>query len=396
MHKQEVPDEHHRKVPSGCQTNIHCLELNPDILDKYQLLAENALTCLDHDSQFTLVLENHGCQPVYLASGQRVGHVEDVVLCPPEMVDIGKGLADTASQAAVNTLIAEAGTEHIPITDVVVQDKQKWLVKLMEAMTIYSSNLSADQTALLNKLVEEYSDVFALDATELGSTNLVAHSIDTGDHPPIRQPVRCVPFALNAKMEELVQKMMDQGVIQHSNSPWASPVVLVEKKDGSYRFCVDYRRLNSVTKMDVFPLPRVDDTLDMLAQTQFFSTLDLAAGYWQVRMDQDSQEKTAFNIHSGHYEFHVMPFGLCNGPATFQRLMESVLVSLSRNCCMVYLDDVLVIGKNFTEHMNNLREVFDRFRIANLKLKPGKCSLAGSEVVYLGYVVSRVGISADQ
>ena len=122
--------------------------------------------------------------PVYLASGQRLGHVEDVVLCPPEMVDIGKGLADSASQAAVNTLVAEAGTEHIPITDVVAQDKQKRLVKLMEAMTIHSLNLSADQTALLNKLVEEYSDIFALDTTELGSTNLVAHSIDTGDHPP--------------------------------------------------------------------------------------------------------------------------------------------------------------------------------------------------------------------
>ena len=112
-------------------------------------------------------------------------------------------------------------------------------------------------------------------------------------------------------------------------------------------------------------------------------------------MDQDSQEKTAFNTHLGHYEFCVMPFGLCNRPATFQRLMESVLVGLSRSCCMVYLDNVLVVGKNFTEHLNNLREVFDRFCIANLKLKPGKCSLSGSEVVYPGYVVSRAGISAD-
>ena len=167
-------------------------------------------------------------------------------------------------------------------------------------------------------LVEKYSDIFALDATELGSTNLVTNSINTGDSPPIRQPVRRVPFALHMKMEQLVQEMMDQGVIQHSSSPWASPVVLVKKKDGSHCFCVDYRRLNSVTKMDVFPLPRVDDTLDMLSQTQFSSALDLAAGYWQVRMDEASQEKTAFNTHSGHYKFCVIPFGLCNGPATFQ------------------------------------------------------------------------------
>ena len=148
--------------------------------------------------------------------------------------------------------------------------------------------------------------------------------------------------------------MMAQGMIQNSNSPWASPVVLIKKKDGNHRFCVDYRRLNAINKMDAFPLPRVDDTLDMLSQTRYFSMLDLAARYWQVKMDMDSQEKTAFNTCSGHYEFCVMPFGLCNGPSTFQRLMESVLMGLSRSSCMVYLDDVMVIGRNLTEHLENL------------------------------------------
>ena len=147
--------------------------------------------------------------------------------------------------------------------------------------------------------------------------------------------------------------------------------------------------------MDVFPLPRVDDTLDMLSQTQFFPTLDLAAGYWQVRMDKASQEKIAFNTHSGHCEFCVMLFGLCNGPATFQRLMESVLVGSLRKCCMVYLDDVLIIGKNFVENLTKMRKVFDRFCLANLKLKPTKCSLVSVEVIYLGYMISRTGISAD-
>ena len=113
-------------------------------------------------------------------------------------------------------------------------------------------------------------------------------------------------------------------------------------------------------------------------------------------MDKGSQEKTAFNTHSGHYEFCVMPFGLCNGLATFQRLMESVLVGLLRKCCMVYLDDVLIFGKNFAEHLTNMRKVFDKFCLANLKLKPTKCSLAGTEVTYLGYMISWTGISADQ
>ena len=148
--------------------------------------------------------------------------------------------------------------------------------------------------------------------------------------------------------------MMAQGLIQNSNSPWAGLVVLIKKKDGIHRFCVDYRRLNAITKMDVFPLPHVDDTLDMLSQTRYFSTLHLAAGYWQVKTDKDSQEKTAFNTCSGHYEFCVIQFGLCNGPSTFQRLMESVLMGLSRSSCMVYLDDVMAIGRNFTEHLENL------------------------------------------
>ena len=152
----------------------------------------------------------------------------------------------------------------------------------------------------------------------------------------------------------MVQKMMVQEVIQNSNSPRASPVVLIKKKDGNHHFCVDYRQLNAITKMDTFPLPLVDDTLDMLSQTRYFSMLDLAAGYWQVKMDKDSQEKTAFNTCSGYYEFCVMPFGLCNGPSTFQRLMESVLMGLSRSSCMVYLDDVMVIGRNFTQHLENL------------------------------------------
>ena len=142
--------------------------------------------------------------------------------------------------------------------------------------------------------------------------------------------------------------------------------------------------------MDVFPLPRIDDTLDLLAHTKYFTTLDLAAGYWQVQMEPESQEKTAFATHSGLYEFNVMPFGLCNAPATFQRLMEVVLTGIAREQCLVYLDDVLVTGHSFEE-----REVFERLRMAGLKLKPQKCLFGSDQVEYLGYIVSPTGISAD-
>ena len=181
----------------------------------------------------------------------------------------------------------------------------------------------------------------------------------------------------------MIAKMLEQKVITPSSSPWASPVVLVAKKDGSTRFCVDYRRLNSITRMDIYPLPRIDDTLDLLAKTKFFSTLDLASGYWQVGMEASSQPKTAFCAHSGLYEFTVMPFGLCNAPTTFQRLMETVLSGLARDKCFIYLDDVLVVGKTFEEHANNLREVFTRLREAGPRLKPSKCHLAKSKVTYI-------------
>ena len=160
-----------------------------------------------------------------------------------------------------------------------------------------------------------------------------------------------MPFSLRQNVSQMIQQMLAQEVICPSHSLWASPIVLVH---GSLRFCVDYRRLNAVTKLDVFPLPRIDDSLDLLANSRYFTTLDLATGYWQVKMDSKSQEKTAFVTHDGLYEFRVMPFGLTNAPATFQRLMEGVLHSLTGKCCLVYIDNIVIMGETFEEHLINL------------------------------------------
>ena len=189
--------------------------------------------------------------------------------------------------------------------------------------------------------------------------------------------------------------MLHNGVIEPSDSPWSSPVVLVRKKDGSVRFCVDYRRLNNHTRKDSYPLPRINATLEALSGSAWFSTLDLKSGYWQVEMDPGDKEKTAFSTGSGLWNFCVMPFGLCNAPATFERLMDIVLKGLSWTTCLAYLDDIIIHGKTFDDNVQSLRDAFMRLRHAGLKLSPSKCELFRQKVAYLGHVISREGIATD-
>ena len=237
------------------------------------------------------------------------------------------------------------------------------------------SALSPEQQQELLALLCDYSDLFATNNGALGRTSVVKHTIHTEGHP-IRQPVRHQPRALQDVIDTEVEQMLQKGFIQPSFSPWSSPVVMVKKKDGSWRFCMDYRKLNSVTHRDAYPLPRIDSTLDSLAGSKLFTTLDLASGYWQVEMEPDDKQKTAFSTTKGHFEFNVMPFGLTNAPPTFQHLMECTLAGLSGTHCLVYLDDIIVFSTTFEDHLQRLVSVFDRLRTAGLKLKPKKCHFA--------------------
>ena len=229
--------------------------------------------------------------------------------------------------------------------------------QLLQQLNLDLTHLTPLEQTKLRDCLLSSADVFALGASELGTTRLIQHGIKTGDHSPIKQPPRRVPFALRKTVDTVVEGMLSQGVVVPSASPWASPVVLVQKKDGGTRFCVDYRKLNHITKLDEFPLPRIDETLDLLARAKYFTTLDLASGYWQVPMEPTAQEKTAFVTHCGLYEFTKMPFGLVNAPATFQQLMELVLSGLARDKCHIYLDDVLVFRKTLEAHNQNLTEL---------------------------------------
>lgn len=228
----------------------------------------------------------------------------------------------------------------------------------------------------------------------MGRTSVTRHSIRTYG-PPVREPLRRIPHSLQDTVSSEIKKMLDQGVIRESSSPWSSAVVMARKKDGTWRFCIDYRKLNSQTQKDAYPLPRIDETLESLVGSKYFSTLDLASGYWQVEVEEGDREKTAFSTRDGHYEFNVMPFGLTNAPATFQRLMQCVLSGLTYEQCLIYLDDIIVFGTSFHQHLERLRTVFQHLEKAGMKLKPRKCHFAKCEVRYLGHIISREGIQAD-
>ena len=185
----------------------------------------------------------------------------------------------------------------------------------------------------------------------------VQHEIEINNARPVHcGPRRLAPAGLRRE-QDCVREMLSGGQIEPSDSPWASPVVLVTKKDGSTRFCVDYRRLNSLTVKDAYPLPRIDDSLRLLGNQQWFSTMDLASGHWQVAMSPDAQKKAAFVTNEGLFQFRVMPFGLCNAPATFERLMDRVLCGMRWSRCLVYLDDVISFGKSVPEAIWRLEEV---------------------------------------
>ena len=256
-------------------------------------------------------------------------------------------------------------------------------------------DIPPDQREKFFALMSHYSDILANGPDKLGRTGVLQHRINTGNATPIRQQARRVPLPRREIVHNLLQDMLSKNIISPSQSPWASPIVLVAKKDGSTRFCVDYRKLNTVTQKDAYPLPRVDDSLDTLTGSRWFSTLDLRSGYWQVEVTPEHRSKTAFSTQEGLFEFNVMPFGLCNAPATFQRLMDSVLAGLQWSACLVYIDDIIIMGKSFDDHMSNLRTVFERLRQAGLKLHPGKCQFLQQKVYFLGHVVSADGLSPD-
>ena len=285
-------------------------------------------------------------------------------------------------------VVREAETQK-PIPS---QNLPKHLTELYERS---SAGMSSAQKKQIANLLRKYDNTFSSADSDLGRTGIIKHRIPTGDASPIKQPMRRVPVHMQEEVNKQLDTMLENNIIQPSKSPWASGIVLVKKKDGTKRFCIDYRRLNDVTMKDAYPLPRIDESLDQLSGSKWFSCLDLSAGYWQVEVDPEDKQKTAFSTRRGLFEYNVMPFGLCNAPATFERLMETVLSGLHWQICLIYLDDIIIFGKTFGDMINNLEMVLQRFEMAGLKLRPQKCQLFQKEVEFLGHIINESGVNTD-
>ena len=275
-----------------------------------------------------------------------------------------------------------------------VEDDGSWILNLIDLSGLknWPENLQHEAKEMLKRNAK----VFSKDDMDMGRTNLVKHHIKLTDPVPFKEAYRRIPPQMYDEVKAHIQEMLDLGAIRPSNSPWASAIVLVRKKDGRLRFCIDLRKLNNRTVKDAYSLPRIESILDSLGGAQIFSTLDLKAGYWQVEMAEECKAYTAFTCGPlGFYECDTMPFGATNAPATFQRLMHDCLGELNMNWCIVYLDDIIIFSDTKEEHLKRLEAVFQKLCAAGLKLKPSKCFFFKEEIEYLGHVVSGKGISTN-
>lgn len=273
---------------------------------------------------------------------------------------------------------------------------------LVAGTTVSEQIAAMDLTALpeleqgrVRALLMKYQTVFSEHEGDLGCTSLISHEIPLLDDVPVRQRHRRVPPSEYEVVRAHINQLLESQVVRESCSPYASPIVLVKKKDGSLRMCVDYRQLNAKTRRDAFPLPRIEESLDALTGARWFSTMDLASGYNQVPVAEKDKPKTAFCTPFGLFEWNRMPFGLCNAPSTFQRLMERLFGDQQCQSLLLYLDDIVVFSSSIAQHLERLEVVLGRLEREGLKAKLGKCAFLQQRVQYLGHVISSSGVATD-
>ena len=262
--------------------------------------------------------------------------------------------------------------------------------KLLEKLNLDGlAHWSPENAVAVRELVLDYHDVFTLESNELSCTSAIGHEICIENDEPFKERFWHMPPPLLEEVHASLRDMLEAGAIHLGQSPWCNVVILVQKKDGTLHFCMDFRHLNAHMKKDSYPLPWIQEALESMAGSAHFLSMDFKSGFWQIKMALGSQQYTAFMVGNlGFYEFTRMLFSLGNAPVTFQHLMQNTLGELNLTHCVIYLDDVIVLGCTEEEHLEHLHMVFERFWEFNLKLKPSKCSFFQSEIMYLVHHIS--------
>jgi len=276
-------------------------------------------------------------------------------------------------------------------------DSDQRAAALYHALNIATKNHCLQQMELneLTTLLVKYGSRFAVAGEPLSRTHLTEFKIDTGNNDPVKTKFYRIEHATRTKMRRILDEMLADNVIEPTTSEWSSPLFLVPKKNGEMRPVVDFRKLNQITKTEVFPIPQMEDYFDALGSSAYFTTLDLKSGYWQVPLDPDSRVKTAFTCPLGNYQFCVLPYGLKNAPIQFQHLMELVLAGLNWQTALVYIDDIVIYSRTFSEHLIAIEKVLAALERAQLQVKPEKCHFAQQKITFLGHIVSSEGIRPD-
>lgn len=335
------------------------------------LLASPALLKITRGTVYVPVV-NVGTVDVLLYPRTIVGQVSNttMVTLPSGVIEVGAVTATISSQT-VSTSIQEQ----------------------IESLDLGA--LPSEDQDSARELLQKYSGVFSTHDGDLGCTDLISHEIPLLEDAPVRQRYRRIPPSEYEAAKNHINQLLEARVIRESSSPYASPIVLVKKKDGSLRMCVDYRQLNARTRKDAFPLPRIEESLDSLAGACWFSAMDLASGYNQVPVEEKDRAKTAFCTPFGLFEWNRMPFGLCNAPGTFQRLMQRLFGDQQCQTLLLYLDDIVIFSSTVAQHLERMEVVLGRLQRENLKAKLSKCAFFKREVQYLGHVISSKGVSTD-
>lgn len=336
---------------------------------------------------------NHTDRDITIRAGTRVGvaRVFDTTVRIAVLRDGDSGVTPPSEKSANDSKEKRKSVLRAPRHLVDEEDIDKYVMM--------QRHMSADQKKVAAAFLKDYAArLFRTQLQDGGVSKLEAMDIQltSDDAQPIRVPMRSSSPKETATAQAEGDKMASAKVTRTSKSPWNAPIIIIPKKDGTLRFCVDFRRLNLITKKESYPMPRIDETLDRLGGAKWFTTCDALSGYWQVPLKESAKEKTAFSIPGrGHYEFEVVPMGLANAPAHFQRAMDLLMSGLSWDVCLVYLDDIIIFSKTFEEHIEALRLVFDRLIEGGLLLKFGKCKFFQQETEFLGHVVSASGTRPD-